>query len=69
MPTNTIPATILDFLKDLQANNNREWFNANKPRYQAANEHMKAFANELMNQMSFHDNIEAVKVFRIYRDV
>lgn len=69
MPTTTIPASILDFLKDLQKNNNRDWFKEHKSRYQAANEHMKAFANELMNQMSFHDNIEGAKIFRIYRDV
>ena len=25
--------TIIDFLKDLEQNNNREWFQANKARY------------------------------------
>ena len=64
-----IPSSTLEFLRELQVNNNREWFNANKPRYQAANDHFKEFAGSLLDEMSHHDNIEALNVFRIYRDV
>ncbi|MCB9282531.1 MAG: DUF2461 domain-containing protein [Lewinellaceae bacterium] len=65
----TIPATTLDFLRELQANNNREWFNKNKPRYQEAYAQFKTFADGVLDQMSHIDNIEALNVFRIYRDV
>ena len=33
MPTNPINPRIFRFLKELESNNNREWFNANKQRY------------------------------------
>lgn len=65
----SIPSSVFDFLNELRENNNRPWFNENKGRYQAANEQIKAFGNELLNQMSHIDNIEAIKLFRIYRDV
>ena len=65
----TIPSTTLDFLRELHANNNREWFNKHKPRYQEAYEQFKAFSDGVLDQMSHHDNIEALNVFRIYRDV
>lgn len=34
----------LDFLRDLSENNNREWFNDNKPRYEKAKKNFEAFA-------------------------
>jgi uncharacterized protein (TIGR02453 family) len=64
-----IPPSTLEFLLELQANNNREWFTANKPRYQTAYEQYKTFAGEVLDAMSAHDHIEALNVFRIYRDV
>ncbi|MBK7409671.1 MAG: DUF2461 domain-containing protein [Saprospirales bacterium] len=66
---NTIPASTLEFLRELQVNNNREWFTANKPRYQEAHTQFKAFSDGVLDLMSHHDNIEAVSVYRIYRDV
>ncbi len=39
---------ILDFLNDLRANNNREWFNANKGRYKEAEGVFNVFAEELI---------------------
>lgn len=58
-----------EFLKDLKANNNRDWFNAHKPKYKAAHQEFKAFANALRDEVSHHDEIEHLKLFRIYRDV
>lgn len=58
-----------EFLQDLSANNNRDWFNAHKPRYQTAHKEFKAFANALLDEVSHHDEIEHLKLFRIYRDV
>lgn len=57
------------FIKDLKKNNNREWFAENKPRYQAAYQELKDFKEALLPLMSKHDEIEEIKLFRIYRDV
>ena len=40
-----------DFLKDLVENNNREWFQANKERYDAARENVIDFTAELLKLM------------------
>ncbi|MHB1146549.1 MAG: DUF2461 domain-containing protein [Lutibacter sp.] len=66
---NTISKSTLDFLKSLKANNNREWFNANKATFEAEQKKVKAFFNEVMEQLKTTDLIEGVKLFRIYRDV
>ncbi|MEM1214401.1 MAG: DUF2461 domain-containing protein [Bacteroidota bacterium] len=60
---------IFSFLQDLRENNDRDWFNANKPIYQEQLANFKAFANEVLDHLSTHDEIEQLKVFRIYRDV
>ncbi|TXC78625.1 DUF2461 domain-containing protein [Luteibaculum oceani] len=62
------------FLKDLEANNNREWFAENKPRYESAKEEFEQFIDELMLGIAEFDNSithHAPKdcIFRIYRDV
>ncbi len=69
MPSSILQPDTLQFLRDLQANNNRDWFTANKPRYQAANENFKAFAQALQNEMSQYDELESLHLHRIYRDV
>ncbi|MFK8005405.1 MAG: DUF2461 domain-containing protein [Saprospiraceae bacterium] len=63
-----IPTSTLKFIKDLQKNNNRDWFNEHKPRYQKEIELFKNFANTLNDEMSKIDNIERCKTHRIYRD-
>jgi uncharacterized protein (TIGR02453 family) len=64
-----IPTSTMNFLKALKANNNREWFNANKSTYQAENSNAKAFYEAIMSRLREHDSIEKYKFFRIYRDV
>ena len=68
MKITNIPPSTLKFLKDVQKNNNRPWFNENKARYQTEMENVKAFANNVLKELSKTDNIEGLKVFRIYRD-
>jgi uncharacterized protein (TIGR02453 family) len=63
-----IPISTFKFIKDLQKNNNRDWFNNNKPRYQEEIELFKNFAGTLNDEMSKIDNIERHKTHRIYRD-
>lgn len=69
----TISAATLDFLSDLKKNNNRDWFNENKPRYIAAHENVINFMDQLIAEMKKVDNIEnesgKKSLFRIYRDV
>jgi uncharacterized protein (TIGR02453 family) len=61
------------FLKALAANNNREWFTANKERYIVAQSNMIAFADQLILLMNQHDKIEnesgRKSLYRIYNDV
>lgn len=59
----------LNFLKDLSKNNDRDWFNEHKPRYQEAQKNIKALSGSIKSMMDEYDLIEKVKVFRIYRDV
>ena len=67
----TLQKQTLQFLRDIAANNNREWFAEHKPAYQSALDDFKGFTQALVNRMSHHDHIEGekAKVFRIYRDV
>lgn len=65
---------IISFLRELQANNNREWFMANKSRYTALQVRFNAFVDELISEISRFDNsIVGLTAkdctYRIYRDV
>lgn len=63
----------LQFLKDLSKNNNRDWFQENKPVYEKYHQEVIAFANDLLHKLNEHDVIETPSgkksLFRIYRDV
>lgn len=62
------PAT-LQFLRDLAQHNDREWFQENKARYEAARDNMKAFVRAVEEKLSETDVVEEAKLYRIYRDV
>ena len=66
---NSIDKSTLDFLKALKKNNNRDWFNENKPAFQVEQKKSKEFYNTLMELLKMHDDIDVFKLFRIYRDV
>lgn len=61
------------FLRDLEQNNNREWFNANKLRYMRVQQQWNAFCEELMGEVGAYD-ADVAKLtlrdctYRIYRD-
>lgn len=64
----------LKFLRDLDKNNNREWFQANKKTFEAAQDNLIAFTGYLINEVGkFDDAVATIDpkscVFRIYRDV
>jgi uncharacterized protein (TIGR02453 family) len=65
---------ILDYLKDLEANNTREWFDQNRERYDITRKKFLGVAEILIHEIrQFDDSIQALNpkdcVFRIFRDV
>ena len=60
---------VFSFLKKLQSNNNREWFNEHKATFKTIEVGVKQFYNQLFEQLNHVDSIDSFKVFRIYRDV
>ncbi len=64
-----IPKSALQFLKNLSKNNDRDWFAKNKTKYEAAHAALKIFKDAVGKEMEKYDNIEKVKLHRIYRDV
>lgn len=68
-----IKKSTLTFLKQLNKNNNRDWFNDNKAKYEAARENMVEFGQALLDRLSETDvlSTESGKksLHRIYRDV
>src|SRR5665648_887445 len=65
---------ILDFLKDLEANNSREWFDLNRDRYDSTRKQFLVVAEQLIHDIRlFDDEIPLLNpkdcVFRIFRDV
>lgn len=66
-------SSTLQFLRNLEKNNNRDWFNENKTLYQEAQQDVISFVEKLIEEMADFDEemgkLEAKKsVFRIYRD-
>ena len=59
----------LAFLSALKAHNNRDWFEAHKPEFKKAQNGARKFFNTLADALRTHDDIEGMKLFRIYRDV
>ena len=69
-----IQKTTLQFLTDLKNNNTKEWFDANRKRYEAAKEDVQNITSELIKAIGVHDeDIAQLQVkectFRINRDV
>lgn len=68
-----IQAATLRFLSDLEKNNDREWFLANKSRYEAALADVRQLASEFFQAWAkveeFPPQDPAKALFRIYRDV
>lgn len=65
---------ILDFLQELAQNNNREWFQRNKPRYEKLRGELESFINKLIPEIHKFDPFIGMVtakdcIFRIYRDI
>ena len=66
--------TILNFLRDLKQNNERDWFQNNKKRYEKAKKEFEDILNRIIPEIYKFDpsiGLIAAKdcVFRIYRDI
>ena len=64
-----ISPKVFQFLKNLEKNNNRDWFNEHKPEFKKIESEVKQVYNQLNIMLNVHDDIDKLKVFRIYRDV
>ncbi len=64
-----ITKDVFVFLKKLEENNNREWFAENKKEFKNIETQVKSFYAHIMEDLKLHDDIEKMKMFRIYRDV
>ena len=65
----TIQKRVFTFLKQLEKNNNRDWFNEHKPEFKAIEKGVVAFNNNVFVLLNKHDQVDDLKQFRIYRDV
>ncbi|RDY61612.1 DUF2461 domain-containing protein [Flagellimonas nanhaiensis] len=69
MSNSTISKSAIDFLKELAKNNNKDWFQENKTTFKSHEADLKSFFEEVKEHLNQHDEIEKMKMFRIYRDV
>lgn len=65
----SIPEEALEFLKRLQKNNNRDWFNEHKSEFKALEDQMKDFYAQIALGLHNTDDIQQTKAYRIYRDI
>jgi uncharacterized protein (TIGR02453 family) len=64
-----IKKEVLSFFKKLEKNNNREWFEINKPEFKRIEAEVKHFGQQLKEALEATEHIDRVKLFRVYRDV
>lgn len=69
MSVTNISSSVYKFLKDLKKNNNREWFEVHKKEFKIEESTVKKFFADLNDEMNQYDEIDKMKMFRIYRDV
>ena len=60
---------LLDFFKRLKANNNRDWFNERKEEFKTLEADAKINYTTLFEALQRHDDVDYLKIFRVYRDV
>lgn len=65
----TIPREVFSFFNRLDKNNNREWFTEHKAEFKELEKEVKQFYNQLYDRLNKHDQVDKLKLFRIYRDV
>ena len=64
-----ITKNTFEFLSKIEQNNNREWFNENKPAFLEINNQAKDYFKEIYNKLQKKDILEKIQYYRIYKDV
>jgi uncharacterized protein (TIGR02453 family) len=64
-----IDPALINFLEELAQNNNKPWFEEQKPCFKKLDSDFKSFAAIMATNLNQHDVIERAKTFRIYRDI
>jgi uncharacterized protein (TIGR02453 family) len=60
---------VLKFLKQIEENNNREWFTKHKSEYDLIVQENKDFFNQIYLELQKHDSLSGIHIYRIYKDV
>ncbi|ETN95530.1 DUF2461 domain-containing protein [Zhouia amylolytica] len=60
---------VFEALRELKANNNRDWFETHKKEFKKEEKNAKNFFEALFELLKTHDEVDKMKMFRIYRDV
>ncbi len=60
---------VFEFLERLEKNNNREWFNEHKKEFKLIESDVRKVYNAIFENLKTHDDVDKIKMFRIYRDV
>ncbi|MFC5045369.1 DUF2461 domain-containing protein [Aquimarina hainanensis] len=60
---------IFGFLDDLKVNNNRDWMQEHKKRYQENEKKLKLFYSSVAERLNESDEIDNTKIYRINRDI
>ncbi|XMO86204.1 DUF2461 domain-containing protein [Algibacter sp. AS12] len=65
----SVSKSVFTYLKKLEKHNDRDWFGDNKPEFQTVQKEIKLFYNGVLDNLNAHDEIDKLKIFRIFRDV
>lgn len=60
---------IFNFLQHLNDNNNKTWFNQNKPMYEDAKLAAHKLFHDIYQQISTNDEVDTLKMYRIHKDL
>jgi len=60
---------VFSFLIELEQNNDRDWFNDHKKEFKTIESGIKKVYKQLFEMLNQHDEVDSMKLFRIYRDV
>lgn len=58
-----------EFLKQIEKNNNRQWFATQKPLYDLIVKENKVYFEQIYSELQKHDSLKGAHIFRIYNDV
>lgn len=65
----SIQKETLDFFKRLEKNNDRDWFNDHKIEFRKNEKDVKEFFDAILKSLKEYDEVDTLKMYRIYRDV